>query len=72
MEKIPQDFSEWPRCLTIHPVKLKNTNYWQMLDTPENGCTFTGGESASPTNTKKGQADKRKIIMQTIQRRVDQ
>ena len=43
-----------------------------MLDTPEDGCTFTGGESASPTNTKKGQADKRKIIMQTIQRRVDQ
>ena len=43
-----------------------------MLDPPKGGFKHMEGEAGLPTNHKKGRTDNRKIIMGTVQGRVDQ
>ena len=62
MDRGRQVFAERPRCCNT-PCK-KTMEICQPLQ--KVGVNFAGGGAASPTNPKKGCADKRKINVQTV------
>ena len=60
-EQTPWYFSEGPRCWMMHIVKQNKSCQWEDATRAGHRRIIMGVEDASPTNTKKGDSDKRKI-----------